>query len=49
MLIHITCRDKALNSVHLFDYKGFNTLLTSDPKACYMDRKTKCRILCGSV
>lgn len=49
MLIHITCRDKALNSVQLFEYKGVNTPLTSDPNACYMERKTKFHISRGSI
>ncbi len=49
MSIRISCRDKSLNSVQLVEYKEVNTLLASDPKASYMDRKTNFRILCGSV
>jgi hypothetical protein len=49
MPIRISCRDKSLNRVQLVEYTGINTFLTSDPKASYTDRKTKLRILCGSV
>jgi hypothetical protein len=49
MPIRISCRDKPLNRVQLLEYKEVNTLLVSDPKASYIDRKTHFRILCGSV
>ena len=49
MPIRISCRAKSLNRVQLVEYKGVNALLTSNPKASYMDRKMKLRILCGSV
>lgn len=49
MPIRISCRDKSLNRVQLVEYKEVNTLLASDPKARYRDRKTKLRILCGSI
>ncbi len=49
MLIRITCRDKPLVKVQPIEYKGVNTPLAGDPKACYMDRKTQLRILCGSI
>ena len=49
MPIRISWRDKSMNRVQLFEYKEVSTLLASDPMACYTDRKTKLRILCGSV
>jgi len=49
MLIRITCHDKPLAKVQSIEYKGANTHLASDPMACYVDRKTKIRILCGSI
>jgi len=49
MPIRISCRDKSLNRVQLLEYKEVNTLLASNPKASYMDRKTHFRILCGSI
>ena len=49
MPISISCRDKSLNRVQLVEYKGVNTLLASNLKASYMDRKAHFRILCGSV
>jgi hypothetical protein len=49
MPIRISCRDKPLNRVRLVEYTGVNTLLASDLKASYMDRKAHFRILCGSV
>jgi hypothetical protein len=49
MPIRITCRDKPLYRVQLIEYKGVNTPLPSDLMACYTDRKTPFRILCGST
>jgi hypothetical protein len=49
MPIRISCRDKPRNRVQLLEYKEVNTLLASDLKASYKDRKTKLRILYGSV
>jgi len=49
MPIRISCRANLLNRAQLVKYKEVNTLLASDPKASYMDRKTHFRILCGSV
>ncbi len=49
MPIRISYRDKSLNRVQLVEYKEVNTLLASDSKASYTDRKAKLRILCGSV
>jgi hypothetical protein len=49
MPIRISCHDKLLNSVQLIESTGINTPPANNPKACYTDRKTKLRILCGSV
>jgi hypothetical protein len=49
MPIRISCRDKSSNSVQIVEYKGIKTFLVSDSKASYTDRKTKIRILCGSI
>jgi hypothetical protein len=49
MPIRLSCRDKLRNRVQLVEYEEVNTLLASDPKASYMDRKTHFRSLYGSV
>jgi hypothetical protein len=49
MPIRISCHDKLLNSVQLIESTGINTPPANNPKACYTDRKTQLRILCGSV
>ncbi len=49
MPIRIKCRDKPLDRQHAIEYKGVNAPSARNPKARYTDRKSKLRILCGSV
>jgi len=49
MLLRIRCPDKSLDRQQAFEYKGDNTPLARNPKACYTDRKSELCILCGSI
>ena len=47
--ILIRCPDKPLDRVQPIEYKSIDLHLEAVPAAGYTDRKTKRRILCGSI
>ena len=49
MPIPIRYRDKLLDGTQPTEIKGSGTPLAGAPDVCYASRKTKLRILCGSV
>ena len=49
MPIRIRCRDKPLDGTQVTEDGGVSAPMASAPKACYADRRTKPRILCGSI
>lgn len=49
MPIRIRRRDKPLDRAQPTEDKGISATLAAVPLACYAGRKTKPRILCGSI
>jgi hypothetical protein len=49
MLIRTRCCNPPQDRQRTIEGNGADRLSTKNPKACYTDRKSKRRILCGSV
>jgi len=49
MPIRIRCREKPLNRTEPTENKGIRAPPAAVSTACYTDRKTQSRILCGSI